>query len=300
MRLGALDFRPARPSLDDRGPHASVALAPPTPPPALLLPAPTMMPRPVAVRSAAVRSAAVRSVAAAALALLAACAGHTPAPGYPTVPRVPADAPVAAPAVAAAVSDADLAYLRGRALLMPVAGARAARVPPSFTEPRPGGRTHEAVDILAPRGTPVLAAAEGRVWKIRSNALGGLTVYATDPLERFVYYYAHLDNYQPGLFEGQPLFPGDTLGYVGTTGNAPPDVPHLHFQIARVARDGQWWGGTPVDPLPYLRAAEGARAAAARADVAHALPGEGRDGRLLVPASRVRPAAPAPDTTTPP
>lgn len=253
--------------------------------------------------SVAVRSAAVRSLAAAAaFALLAACAGHRPAPDYPTVPHAP-EAPAAEPAAPAAVSDADLGYLRGRELFMPVAGARAARVPPSFTEPRSGGRVHEAVDIMAPRGTPVLAADEGRVWKVRSNALGGLTVYATDPLERFVYYYAHLDHYRPGLFEGQPLFRGDTLGYVGTTGNAPPDVPHLHFQISRVAREGQWWGGTPVDPLPYLRAAEVARAAAARTDVAHGLPGEGRDsrdGRLIAPAAHVRPAAPAPDTTITP
>lgn len=251
-----------------------------------------MMPRSVALRLA---------VAPTAAALLTACAGHRPPPDYPTVPRGPESPGAPERTAASAVSDADLTYLRGRELLMPVARARAARVPPSFWEPRSGGRTHEAVDIMAPRGTPVLAADEGRVWKLRSNALGGLTVYATDPLERFVYYYAHLDHYQPGLFEGQPLFPGDTLGYVGTTGNAPPDVPHLHFQISRVARDGQWWGGTPVDPLPYLRAAEVARTAAARTDVAHTnvahgVPGERGDGRLLLPAARVRPAAPAPDT----
>jgi murein DD-endopeptidase MepM/ murein hydrolase activator NlpD len=167
--------------------------------------------------------------AAAAVALLAACAGRTPPPVRPTAPR-PAEP-------AAALTDADLTYLGNRALLMPVAGARAARVPPSYFEPRSGGRVHEAVDIMAPRGTPVVAADDGRVWKVRTNALGGLTVYATDPLERFVYYYAHLDAYRPGLFEGQPLFRGDTLGYVGTTGNAPPDAPHLHFQnLARRAR----------------------------------------------------------------
>jgi murein DD-endopeptidase MepM/ murein hydrolase activator NlpD len=172
-------------------------------------------------------------------------------------PHRPAPRPETAPA---APSEADLHYLGNRQLGMPVAGARAARVAPSFHEPRSGGRVHQAVDVMAPRGTPVLAADEGRVWKLRTNALGGLTVYATDPLERFVYYYAHLDAYRAGLFEGQPLFRGDTLGYVGTTGNAPPNAPHLHFQISRVARDGQWWGGTPVDPLPFLRAAELARA----------------------------------------
>jgi murein DD-endopeptidase MepM/ murein hydrolase activator NlpD len=210
--------------------------------------------------------------------LLAACRGRTADPVRPTAPRpLPGDG---APA-ANVVSDADLAYLRGRALAMPVAGANAARVPASFTEPRSGGRVHEAVDIMAPRGTPVLAADDGRVWRIKSNALGGLTVYATDPLERWVYYYAHLDRYHPGLFEGQPLFRGDTLGYVGTTGNAPPDVPHLHFQVSRVARDGQWWGGTPVDPLPYLRDAERERARIARGDAARAV------------AARPRPTAPA-------
>ncbi len=210
---------------------------------------------------------AAAPAALAALVLLAACRGHAPEPVRPTAPRpLPGGA-----APAASVTDADLAYLRGRALVMPVAGARAARVAPSFFEPRSGGRVHEAMDIMAPRGTPVLAADDGRVWKVRTNALGGLTVYATDPLDRWVYYYAHLDRYHPGLFEGQPLFRGDTLGYVGTTGNAPPDVPHLHFQVSRVARDGQWWGGTPVDPLPYRRDAERERDRNARTDGARAL-----------------------------
>lgn len=223
-----------------------------------------------------------RAAAAALLVLAAACRGHAPEPVRPTAPRPLPSAP------AAEVTDADLAYLRGRALLMPVAGARAARLASSFYDERSGGRTHEAVDILAPRGTPVLAADDGRVWKVRTNALGGLTVYATDPLERWVYYYAHLDHYHAGLFEGQPLFRGDTLGYVGTTGNAPPDVPHLHFQVSRVARDGQWWGGTPVDPLPYLKAAERERALIARTDAARAV------------AAQARPAAPAADSTATP
>jgi murein DD-endopeptidase MepM/ murein hydrolase activator NlpD len=114
-------------------------------------------------------------------------------------------------------------------------------------------------------------------------------VYAVDPLERFVYYYAHLGAYRAGLFEGQPLFRGDTLGYVGTTGNAPPDAPHLHFQVSRVARDGQWWGGTPVDPLPFLREAEQARAELARA-------ADGRGPERAV----ARAVAGAPDPSTAP
>jgi murein DD-endopeptidase MepM/ murein hydrolase activator NlpD len=229
------------------------------------------------------------AAASAALVLLAACAGRRPAPAPPAASRP-------APAPANVLSDADLQYLGNRALAVPVAGARASRVWPSFHAPRSGGRVHQAVDIMAPRGTPVVAADEGRVWKLRSNALGGITVYATDPLERFVYYYAHLSRYHAGLFEGQPLFRGDTLGYVGTTGNAPPNAPHLHFQISRVARDGQWWGGTPVDPLPFLRAAELAREAG---DGGGTVAAGGRAGdRLVRPAALVRPTVPA-DTADP-
>jgi murein DD-endopeptidase MepM/ murein hydrolase activator NlpD len=228
--------------------------------------------------------------AAATLAALAACVRRGPTPARPAGPH-PEPAAAAPPL---ALTEADLTYLGNRALAMPVAGARAWRVPPSFTEPRSGGRVHEAVDIMAPRGTPVVAADEGRVWKLRSNPLGGITVYATDPLERFVYYYAHLDAYRAGLFEGQPLFRGDTLGFVGTTGNAPRDVPHLHFQISRVARDGQWWGGTPVDPLPYLRAAEVARADARGPVRAVAgAPGERSADRIVRPTASVRPGVPA-------
>ncbi len=173
---------------------------------------------------------------------------------------------VGAPAVAAGaavVSAEDLAYLRERELLMPVAGARAAKVAGSFDDDRSGGRVHHATDILAARGTPVLAADEGRIWKVRWNALGGNTIYAVDPLERFVFYYAHLDSYRDGLLEGAAVRKGDTLGFVGTTGNAPPNVPHLHFQVARLGADRRYWAGTPVDVLPFLRAADSSRAARA-------------------------------------
>ena len=195
---------------------------------------------------------AVRALACALVPLLAACAGRSHAP---TAPRP--TVPVLAPALPAE----DLEYLRARELTVPVAGVRARDVRSSFDAPRGvGERYHEAVDIPAPRGTPVLSADDGRVWKIRSNALGGLTVYAVDPGERFVYYYAHLDAYRRGLTEGQPLAKGDTLGYVGTTGNAPENVPHLHFQVSRIGADRQWWTGTPVDPAPLLRDASDAQA----------------------------------------
>ena len=151
------------------------------------------------------------------------------------------------------VAESDLGYLRGRELMVPVAGVRPERVPDSFYDARGSSRLHHAVDILAPRGTPVLAADDGRVLRLRSNAAGGITVYAVDPTERFVYYYAHLDHYRDGLAEGAPLAKGDVIGYVGTTGNAPPDTPHLHFQVMLMGADrNRYWDGVPVDPKPFL------------------------------------------------
>jgi murein DD-endopeptidase MepM/ murein hydrolase activator NlpD len=115
---------------------------------------------------------------------------------------------------------------------------------------------------MAPRGTPVLSADDGRIWRLRVGGIGGITVYATDPAQRFVYYYAHLDRYHPGLVEGAAIARGDTLGYVGNTGNAAATAPHLHFQVSALGDDRRYWGGTPVDPLPFLQEAEVALAAA--------------------------------------
>jgi murein DD-endopeptidase MepM/ murein hydrolase activator NlpD len=200
-------------------------------------------------------------LAGVALASLAACAGGRRAPAVPR-PTVPAPSALAG---GLGVSESDLTYLRERALQVPVAGVRAGDLRSTFDAPRDGGaRQHAALDIMAPRGTPILSADDGRVWKIRSNGLGGLTVYATDPGERFVYYYAHLDGYFRGLTEGQPLAKGDTLGYVGSTGNASAGAPHLHFQVSRVAAPGQWWGGTPVDPTSLLTDRPGAEVADTR------------------------------------
>ncbi|MDF1502847.1 M23 family metallopeptidase [Roseisolibacter sp. H3M3-2] len=180
--------------------------------------------------------------------LAAACApGLVPAPrpGVPVVASIPAPP-----------SEEVAAALRARRLAMPVAGVRAAQVRDAFADGR-GERLHLAVDIMAPRGTPVLSADDGRLLKLRSNALGGITVYAVDPEERFVYYYAHLERYRDGIAEGMPVQRGDTIGFVGTTGNAPPDVPHLHFQVARLLDARRYWEGVPIDPLPYLREAAG-------------------------------------------
>ena len=104
--------------------------------------------------------------------------------------------------------------------------------------------------MLSPRGTPVLAVDDGVVKRLFESKAGGHTVYQFDPSETFCYYYAHLDRYADGLREGQSVRKGDTLGYVGTSGNAPPTVPHLHFTIFKLNADKHWWEGVPINPFP--------------------------------------------------
>lgn len=134
---------------------------------------------------------------------------------------------------------------------MPVVGARTLDLHDNFQEAR-GSRLHEAIDILAPRGTPVVAVDDGRVAKIFTSKQGGLTVYQFDPDETHAYYYAHLDRYAEGLKEGAHLRRGDSIGSVGTSGNAPPDTPHLHFAIFELGPEKRWWEGKPVNPYPFL------------------------------------------------
>lgn len=192
----------------------------------------------------------LRLLAAGGSSLLVACApGLRPLP----LPPRPEGAPSGTAAAARVAWVPDREYLRERRLMVPVEGVAPDKVPDSFHQARDGGaRMHRAVDILAPRGTPVVAATDGRIMRLSSNALGGITVYAVDADRRFVYYYAHLDRYREGLAEGQAVSQGQVIGYVGTTGNAPKDVPHLHFQVMRMRSDGRWWDGEPVDPRPYL------------------------------------------------
>lgn len=134
---------------------------------------------------------------------------------------------------------------------MPVAGARTIDLRDSFDEAR-GGRRHEAIDILAPRGTRVVAVDEGKVEKLFTSKQGGLTVYQFDRDGTHAFYYAHLDHYAEGLAEGTYLRRGDPVGYVGTTGNAPPGTPHLHFAIFELGPEREWWSGKPIDPYPLL------------------------------------------------
>jgi murein DD-endopeptidase MepM/ murein hydrolase activator NlpD len=143
-------------------------------------------------------------------------------------------------------------YILGRGMAIPVAGMTMAQLQDTFDEGRSSGRVHRALDILAPRGTPVVASDSGRVLRMSFNSLGGNTIYATDPLGRVVYYYAHLDAYRAGLASGATIARGDTIGFVGTTGNAPKDTPHLHFQVMRMPPDGKYWDGEPINPYPLF------------------------------------------------
>jgi murein DD-endopeptidase MepM/ murein hydrolase activator NlpD len=138
---------------------------------------------------------------------------------------------------------------------MPLAGVDPMKLHSNFNALRGGSRRHEALDIMAPRRTPVMSAALGRVLKLFTSRNGGLMVYAADSSERFILMYAHLDSYAPGLHDGDALARGQLIGYVGSTGNASPSAPHLHFAIARTNDIRRWSKGTPVDPLPLLQAA---------------------------------------------
>lgn len=143
----------------------------------------------------------------------------------------------------------DLGRLQERRLGFPVSGFDRHQLRDNFAEMR-GSRVHEAVDLLAPRGTPVLAVDDGPVVKLFNSKAGGLTVYQFDRDGRYCYYYAHLDRYADGLREGQSLARGQTLGFVGTTGNAPSNVPHLHFTIFKLGPEKRWWEGVAINPFP--------------------------------------------------
>ena len=158
-----------------------------------------------------------------------------------------------APVAAAPAVTPPPVEVAGGALIVPVAGVERAQLIDTFTAARGSGRRHDAIDIMAARGTPVLAAAEGTVEKLYfSRGGGGITVYIRSPDQRWIYYYAHLDRYRDGLAEGQQVRPGTPIGFVGSTGDASPDGPHLHFAVNAMAPGERWWEGTPVNPYPLL------------------------------------------------
>lgn len=193
-----------------------------------------------------------------------------PAQTTPTAPSTHASLPSApprqndatgevlpvAPSGSDNVTNDDLALL-SHELAMPLSGIDPDSLHSNFDAPRAGGlRRHEALDIMAPRFTPIHSAAKGRVLKLFTSVAGGLMVYAADSSERFILMYAHLDHYAAGLRNGASLERGQLIGYVGSTGNASANAPHLHFAILRSADVKRWSKGKAIDPLPILRAAD--------------------------------------------
>jgi murein DD-endopeptidase MepM/ murein hydrolase activator NlpD len=170
-----------------------------------------------------------------------------PAPGAEDANASEVPLPTSTEAVAAVT-----AASTSGSMLIPVQGVQAAKLVDTFTQSRGTGRLHDAIDIMAARGTPVLAVADGRVAKLFDSKPGGLTVYQFDREEKLAYYYAHLDRYAEGLAEGRVLKRGEVLGYVGSTGNASPDAPHLHFAVFVLGPEKHWWQGTAVNPYPLL------------------------------------------------
>jgi murein DD-endopeptidase MepM/ murein hydrolase activator NlpD len=142
--------------------------------------------------------------------------------------------------------------LRDRDLIIPVDGAEEDDLRDTYFDSR-DSRQHEALDVMAPRHTPVRAVENGRVVRLFTSKAGGLTIYMFDPSERFCYYYAHLDRYAQGLKEGQTMRQGEVIGYVGNTGNASATAPHLHFAIFRLTSEKQWWKGEPLNPYLILK-----------------------------------------------
>ena len=172
---------------------------------------------------------------------------ETPPPVEPPPPDPPRTEDV--PAIAAN----PLEDLRRRNLMLPVQGIKKEDLRSNFDEPRGGSRRHEAIDILAPRDTPIFAVEDGTIARLFLSEAGGITIYQIDPTETYVYYYAHLERYAPGLEEGEKVKRGEVIGYVGTTGNAPRNTPHLHFAIFKMTGEKKWWQGTAIDPYSVLK-----------------------------------------------
>lgn len=208
--------------------------------------------------TAATAPAAGEAAAARGGATLDSAAGTLHADPSDTMPVAPDTAPRAS---ATAVRDttpiestpAELSALAA-SLVVPVEGVPASALRDSYDEARGAGgsRVHRALDIHAPRGTPVIAATDGRVLRMHESKAGGLMVYQADATDRFILMYGHLERYAAGLADGAPVRRGQVIGYVGTSGNAAPDAPHLHFVVSRGRPSASWWRGTPVNPYPLL------------------------------------------------
>jgi murein DD-endopeptidase MepM/ murein hydrolase activator NlpD len=144
-------------------------------------------------------------------------------------------------------------------LALPVVGIKPEQLSDTYDDARGQGRRHDAIDIMAAEGAPVIAAADGTVEKLFNSVRGGMTIYERSVDQKWVYYYAHLSAYAPGLHEGQQLKRGQVIAQVGHTGDASPDGPHLHFAVNSMAPGERWWHGTPINPYPLLAGNRAAR-----------------------------------------
>ncbi|MES2018470.1 MAG: M23 family metallopeptidase [Pseudomonadota bacterium] len=194
----------------------------------------------------------------------------TPAaiPAGPAAPAGPASTAVAQPppVISADLNETDLplrpppppltapvpVLAPSTKLLLPVEGVKYSQLSDNFDQPRGAERHHEALDIMAPAGAKVYAVSDGKVAKLFNSKPGGLTIYQFDPTEKFAYYYAHLERYADNLKEGATIKRGELIGYVGSTGNASPAAPHLHFAVVALTPEKQWWKGTPINPYPLI------------------------------------------------
>jgi peptidoglycan LD-endopeptidase LytH len=140
----------------------------------------------------------------------------------------------------------------GASLVIPVRGIRPEQLRDSYHDARSGGRTHNAIDIMAPGGTPVVAAADGTILKLRTGGNGGITIYQLGADGRTLYYYAHLQRYAAGMREGLPLQRGQVIAYVGDTGNAGAGNYHLHFSVGTLRDMRRWWESENTNPFPLL------------------------------------------------
>jgi murein DD-endopeptidase MepM/ murein hydrolase activator NlpD len=206
------------------------------------------------------RHVLVRCCALAALALLHGCAVFHGAPDPYAAPR----GRRSPPAPAAEHRHSGPPPVAVSSLVIPVQGIRAEQLRDSYEDGREG-HVHHAIDIMAPGGTPVVAAADGAVLKLRTGGIGGITVYQVGPDGRTLFYYAHLLRYVAGLAEGQTVKRGQIIAYVGDTGNAGKGNYHLHFSIGYLADPRRWWESENVNPYPLL-AGDYARARVASGD----------------------------------
>ena len=183
----------------------------------------------------------------------------TPAAAQPVQPSAIASSAARARVYEPTTDDPPDYVAPAEGLRLPVLGATASQLTDTYGQSRDlgtrgdGTRGHNAIDIMAPRGTPVLAAAAGTIEKLFLSKAGGNTLYERSPDGKAIYYYAHLDSYAPGVVEGMAVQPGQTLGFVGSSGDADPGAPHLHFAIMALAPGERWWQGRPINPYPLLR-----------------------------------------------